>query len=69
MATAVLLTLLLVHTSSCFRCNLWGSRAKISRGAELDFQHCVHLAIHSFEGEAGSSACSPDPVEGGNKLV
>ena len=65
----MLLTLLLVHTSSCFRCNLWGSRAKISRGAELDFQHCVHLAIHSFEGEAGSSACSPDPVEGGEKLV
>ena len=48
---------------------LWGSRAKVCRGAKLDFQCSAHLAIHSLEGEAGCSACSPDPVEGGEKLV
>ena len=39
--------------------------ARKSRGSKLDFQHSAHLAIHSLEGEAGFSACSPDPVEGG----
>ena len=45
------------------------SRAKVGRGAKLDLQQGAHFAIHSLEGEAGCSACSPDPVEGGEKLV
>ena len=60
---------LLVNTSSCLLLCLWSSRAKVSRGAKLDFQHSAHLPIHSLQGEAGISACSPDPVEGGEKLV
>ena len=34
-----------------------------------DSVHSAHLAIHSLQGEPGISACSPDPVEGGEKLV
>ena len=49
--------------------SLGGSRAKVGRGAKLDLQQGAHFAIHSLEGEAGCSACSPDPVEGGEKLV
>ena len=66
---AVLLTKLLVNTSSCLLMCLRGSRAKVGRGAKLDLQQGAHFAIHSLEGEAGCSACSPDPVEGGEKLV
>ena len=66
---AVLLTKLLVNTSSCLLMSLGGSRAKVGRGAKLDLQQGAHFAIHSLEGEAGCSACSPDPVEGGEKLV
>ena len=65
----VLLAKLLVDISSCLLLCLWSSRAKVSWGAKLDFQHSAHLAIHSLQGEAGISACSPDPVEGGEKLV
>ena len=61
--------LLLVNTSSCLLMCLRGSRAKVGRGAKLDLQQGAHFAIHSLEGEAGCSACSPDPVEGGEKLV
>ena len=69
MATALLLITLLVDTSSCMGFNLRSSRAKVSRGAKLDVQHGAHLAVHSLEREAGCSACSPDPVEGGEELV
>ena len=49
---AVLLAKLLVNTSSCLLLCLWSSRAKVSRGAKLDFQHSAELAIHSLQGES-----------------
>ena len=61
---------MLVLTSSSPQFSyLWGSRARVCRGAKLDIQQGTHLAIHSLEREAGMSACSPDPVEGKKEVL
>ena len=69
LTTTALFTRLLVRTSSYLVKCLRSSRARGWRGPKLKFQHSAHLAIHSLEGEAGTSAFSPDPGKGSIELV
>ena len=68
MTAAALLIRLQVLTSSSLVC-LWSSRARVCRGTKLNFQHSAHLPVHSLEGEAGTSAFSPDPGKGSKELM